>query len=265
MQAGIAEAEAEMERMEATLANNTEIARAKKDFDMKKATYDVEVNTAKAEAELAYSLQVIKQKRILQAVSILLISIFEMLSFQAAVMQQKIKEQEAEVKVVERKQQIEIAEQEIMRKERELVSRVKKPAEAEKFRQEKIVEAQKQRIILEAEAEAEAIAVRGEAEAFAVEAKAKAEAEQMAKKADAWKEYEDAAMIDMLLQKLPQIAAEVSAPLTHANKITMISDGSSELGASKVTGEVMDIMARVPDMVKNMTGVDITNQLNKKG
>lgn len=58
MDSGVAEARAEMERMEAMLANQTEIARAKKDFDMKKATYDVEVNTAKAEAELAYSLQV---------------------------------------------------------------------------------------------------------------------------------------------------------------------------------------------------------------
>lgn len=105
-------------------------------------------------------------------------------------MQQKIKEQAAEVLVVERKQQIEIAEQEIMRKERELDSKIRKPAEAEKFRQEKIAEAQKLRVVLEAEAESEAIAMRGDAEAFAVEAKAKAEAEQMAKKADAWKEYE---------------------------------------------------------------------------
>lgn len=56
--AGMAEAEAEMQRMEAKLANDTEIARAKRDFDLKKATYDVEVNTARAEAEKAYELQV---------------------------------------------------------------------------------------------------------------------------------------------------------------------------------------------------------------
>ena len=66
-------------------------------------------------------------------------------------MQQKIREQETEVKVVERKQQIEIQEQEILRKERELDSRIRKPAEAEKFRCEKLAEAQKQRIILEAQ------------------------------------------------------------------------------------------------------------------
>ena len=54
----MAEAQAEMQRMEAKLANDTEIARAKRDFDLKKATYDTEVNTAKAEAEKAYELQV---------------------------------------------------------------------------------------------------------------------------------------------------------------------------------------------------------------
>ena len=57
----MAEAEAEMQRMEAQLLNDTEIARAKRDFDLKKATYDVEVNTAKAEAEKAYELQVLKK------------------------------------------------------------------------------------------------------------------------------------------------------------------------------------------------------------
>ena len=56
------------------------------------------------------------------------------------------------------------------------------------------------RIVLEAEAEAEAVALKGEAEAFAIEAKAKAEAEQMNKKAEAFKEYKEAAMIDMMLK-----------------------------------------------------------------
>ena len=60
-------------------------------------------------------------------------------------------------------------------------------------------------MILEAEAESEAVRVKGEAEAFAIEARAKAEAEQMAKKADAWKDYQDAAMIDMILETLPKV------------------------------------------------------------
>lgn len=236
MEAGIAEAKAEEQRMQATLLNDTEIARAKRDFDAKKANYDVEVNTAKAEAEMAYELQ-------------------------AAFMQQKIKEQEQQVIVVERMQMIEISQQEIQRKERELDSRIKKPAEAEKFRLETIAEANKQRVILEAQASAEAVAIRGEAEAFAIEAKAKAEAEQMAKKADAWGEYEEAAKIEMVLKAMPKLAAEVAAPLAKMNKITMVSDGSGEIGANKLTREILSVMEAVPEVVDRMTGVNITKRM----
>jgi flotillin len=73
------------------------------------------------------------------------------------------------------------------------------------FRLEKLAEANRNRVILEAEADAESLRVRGEAEAYAIEAKARAEAEQMAKKADAWKDYKEAAMVDMLLDTLPKV------------------------------------------------------------
>merc|ERR1712121_227548 len=109
--ATIAEALAEEQRMEAKLLNDTEIAMSKRDFELKKATYDTEVNTAKAEAEMAYALQ-------------------------AAKVQAKIKEEEMQVKVVERIQNIAIQDQEIVRRERELESKVRKPAEAEKFKLE---------------------------------------------------------------------------------------------------------------------------------
>merc|ERR1711981_495222 len=225
--ATIAEAHAEEQRMEAKLKNDTEIARSKRDFELNKATYDTEVNTAKAEAEMAYGLQEAKVRS-------------------------KIKEEEMQVKVVERQQNISIQEQEIMRKEKELDSKVKKPAEAEKYRLEKIAEAERLKIVLEAEAEAEAKALKG-----------KAEAEQMAKKADAWQEYKEAALVDMMLKVLPKVAAEVSAPLSQVDKITMVSDGDGPVGASKVTGEVLDIMNSLPAMVQNMTGVDIKQRMAK--
>lgn len=180
---------------------------------------------------------------------------------QAASMQQKIKEQEIQVQVVERAQQIEIQEQEIMRKERELDSKVRKPAEAEKFKLEKLAAARKQVIVLEAEAAAEALQLKGEAEAFAIEAKAKAEAEQMAKKADAWNEYGKAAVVEMMLQTIPKVAAEVSAPLSRVNKVTMVANADSEIGASRMTDEVLSIVAKVPDMVQTMTGVDIKKSI----
>lgn len=233
---GIEEAKAEEQRMEAKLKNDTDIAMSKRDFELKKATYDTEVNTAKAEAEMAYALQ-------------------------AAKVQARIKEEEMQVKVVERQQNIAIQEQEIMRKEKELDSKVKKPAEAEKFKLEKLAEAERLRIVLEAEANAEALAVKGEAEAFAIEAKAKAEADQMAKKADAFKEYREAAMVDMMLKVLPQVAAEISGPISQANKITMIASGDGAIGANRITGEVLDIMGSLPDTVKRMTGVDISAKM----
>jgi len=236
----IAEAKADEQRMEAKLSNDTEIARAKRDYELKKAQYDTEVNGAKAEAELAYSLQ-------------------------AAKVQAKIKEEEMQVRVVERQQNIAIQEQEQLRRERELDSKVRKPAEAEKYRLEKIAEAERNRVVLEAEAEAEAQALRGEAEAYAIEVKAKAEAEQMAKKADAWKEYQEAALVDMMLKVLPAVAAEVSTPLAKCKRIQMVSDGDGPVGASKITGEVLEIMNSLPNMVKGMTGVDITQRVGNAG
>merc|ERR1711953_1546478 len=122
-------------------------------------------------------------------------------------------------------------------------------------------EAEKSRTVLEAEAEAEARAVRGEAEAYAIEVKAKAEAEQMAKKADAWKEYKEAAIVDMMMKVLPQVAAEVGAPLAQAEKVTMVSTGDGPVGASKLTGEVLEIMGSLPETVKKLTGVDITGRI----
>lgn len=226
------EAVAEEERMAAKYINDTQMAKAKRDFELKKATYDTEVQTKRAEAELSSALQEAKTR-------------------------QKIKEEQMQIKVVERAQEVHLQNQEIMRREKELNGTVKQPAEAEKFRLEKIAEANRNRLILEAEAEAESIRIKGEAEAASVEAKAKAEANIMTQKAAAWKEFKEAAMMDLYLQTLPKIAAEVAAPLSQTRKVTMISNGKSDVGAAKLTGEVMDIVTRVPEMVHKMTGIDV--------
>lgn len=176
---------------------------------------------------------------------------------QAAKTKQRIMEEQMQVKVIERGQEIAVQAQEMVRRERELDATVKRPADAEKYRLEKMAEANKLRLVMEAEAESEAIRIRGEAEAFAIEAKAKAEASQMAKKAAAWNEYGHAAMVDMMLETLPKVAAEVAAPLSQAKKITMVSNGSGSIGAEKLTEEVLNIVTRVPELVKTLAGVDI--------
>ncbi|KAH8371017.1 hypothetical protein KR093_005931 [Drosophila rubida] len=231
-EAHIKEAIAEEQRMAARFLNDTDIAKAQRDFELKRAAYDLEVQTKKAEADMAYELQAAKTK-------------------------QRIKEEQMQVEVIERTQEIAVQEQEIMRREKELDATVRCPAEAEKYRLEKLAEANKLRVVMEAEAEAESIKIRGEAEAFAIAAKAKAEAEQMAQKADAYREYREAAMVEMLLDTLPKVAAEVAAPLSQARKITMVSSGQGDIGAAKLTGEVLSIVNKVPELVKNITGVDI--------
>uniref|UniRef100_A0A8C9TXI4 Flotillin n=1 Tax=Scleropages formosus TaxID=113540 RepID=A0A8C9TXI4_SCLFO len=234
----IKEALAMQVKVSAQYLNEIEMAKAQRDFELKKASYDMEVNTKKAESEMAYQLQVAKTK-------------------------QRIEEEKMQVQVVERTQQIMLQEQEITRKEKELEAKVKKPAEAEKYKLEKLAEAERLQLIMEAEAEAEAIRMKGEAEAFALEAKGRAEAEQMSKKAEAFKLYKEGAMVDMLLEKLPLMAEEISKPLSAAQKVTMVSNGGSEVGAAKLTGEVLDIMTRLPQAVEKLTGVSIS-QMNKK-
>lgn len=130
--AQIKEAIAEEQRMASRFLNDTEIAKAQRDFELKKAAYDVEVQTKKAEAEMAYELQAAKTK-------------------------QRIKEEQMQIKVVERTQEIAVQDQEMVRRERELEATVFRPAEAEKYRLEKIAEANRNKVMLEAEAEAESV------------------------------------------------------------------------------------------------------------
>ncbi|XP_014670272.1 PREDICTED: flotillin-1-like [Priapulus caudatus] len=223
--------------MRSKYENDIEIARAKREFELNQAIYQTEINMAKAHADLAYDLQ-------------------------AAKTQQKIMDEKMQIKVVERSQQIAVQEQEILRREKELEGQVRRPAEAEKYRLEMLAQAKRNQTILQAEAVAESIRVKGEAEAFAIEAKAKAEAEQMAKKADAWLEYKEAAMVDMVLDILPEIIANVTKPLKKTNRIVMVSSGNSDVGASKLTGEVINIVNQLPTIAKSMTGLDVSSILD---
>ncbi|XP_057160889.1 flotillin-1 isoform X6 [Ursus arctos] len=234
----VEEAKAKQEKVSAQYLSEIEMAKAQRDYELKKAAYDIEVNTRRAQADLAYQLQVAKTK-------------------------QQIEEQRVQVQVVERAQQVAVQEQEIARREKELEARVRKPAEAERYKLERLAEAEKSQLIMQAEAEAESVRMRGEAEAFAIGARARAEAEQMAKKAEAFQLYQEAAQLDMLLEKLPQVAEEISGPLTSANKITLVSSGGGTVGAAKVTGEVLDILSRLPESVERLTGVSIS-QVNHK-
>merc|ERR1719222_1089848 len=230
--AGIREAECEKSAMDIKYSTDTKIEDNSRAFKLQKANFDKEVNSAKAEAQLAYELQ-------------------------AAKIQQKIRNEEIQIQVVERRKQIEIEEHEIKRKEKELMSTVKLPAEAEAFKTQTIAEGMRTKTVEAARADAERVRLIGASEARAIEAVGRAEAEKMRMKASAYKQYGDAAILSLVLEALPQIAAEVSAPLAKTDEIVLIG------GQDRTTAEVSKLCGTLPPAVQALTGVDITGAFSK--
>ncbi|KJE88358.1 flotillin 1 [Capsaspora owczarzaki ATCC 30864] len=235
---GIEAAKASEELFKVKYTNDAHVASAQRTFNVHQAEFDAEVQTSRAQADLAYDLS-------------------------AAKLTQGIREQEIQIQVVERQKQIEVQQQEIARKEKELTAQIAKPAEAERYQIETVAAAKRLQLIYEAEARAEAVRLRGEAEAFAIREKAKAEKEKMLSKAEAYQEYQDAALVGMVLEVLPRVAAEVAHPLTSVKKITMVSSGNGEVGASKLTNELLDIVTQLPPAIEKLTGVNISNSLRR--
>lgn len=229
--AGIREAECEKLKMDAKYAADTKVADSKRQFEMQKAAFDMEVNARKAEAELAYELQSAKER-------------------------QKIRAEEIEIDVVERKKLIDIEEKEILRKEKELIATVKRPAEAQAYKLETLAEGQRTQTVEVARADAEKIRLIGSSEATSIEAVGKAEAERMRLKASAYKQYGDAAMLSLVLETLPKIAAEVSAPLSKTEEIVLVGD-------DRTTSEVSRLISNLPPAVQALTGVDLSKVLTK--
>ncbi|XP_034095645.1 flotillin-2 isoform X2 [Gymnodraco acuticeps] len=225
--AGIREAECKREMMDVKFQADTKMADSKRELELNKASFNQEVNTKKAEAQLAYELQAAKE-------------------------QQKIRLEEIEIQVVQRKKQITIGEREIERTDKELIATVKRPAEAEAYRMQQIAEGHKTKAVLLAQAQAERIRRIGEAEACSIEAVGKAEAERMRLKAEAYQLYGEAAKTALVLEALPMIAAKVAAPLARTNEIVILSGESS-----RVTGEVTRLLAELPVSVNALTGVDL--------
>uniref|UniRef100_A0A3P8WF13 Flotillin n=1 Tax=Cynoglossus semilaevis TaxID=244447 RepID=A0A3P8WF13_CYNSE len=226
--AGIREAECKREMMDIKFLADTKMADSKRELEMQKASFNQEVNTKKAEAQLAYELQAAKE-------------------------QQKIRLEEIEIEVVQRKKQITIEEKEIDRTDKELIAIVKRPAEAEAYKMQQLAEGHKTKRVLTAQAEAEKIRCIGEAEASSIEAVGKAEAEKMKLKAEAYQQYGEAAKTALVLEALPKIAGKVAAPLSKTNEIIILSGDSN-----RVTGEVNRLLAELPVSVNALTGVDLT-------
>ena len=97
----------------------------------------------------------------------------------------------------------------------------------------------------------------GTAEADVIAVKGVAEAEAMAKKAASWKEYNQAAVMQLILQALPEIAKAIAEPLSKTDSITIVSTGGDGAGANKITQDVANVMAQIPPIVQNLSGLDL--------
>ncbi len=247
--AAIAQAETEKEsiikssmaRKEAEVArlqSEAQIAKAQWENEAKKAESQVFVNTKKAQADFSYELE---RNRI----------------------NQELKKEEAKVKQVEKEEAIKIEGLEIARKEKELEATVIKPADARKYQIKAEAEAEEYRIAAEAKGKSEALKLEGLAEADEIRAKGAAEAEAMMKKAQAWEKYTQAAVLDTYIKALPELARAVSEPLSKVDKIVIVG-GDKELGTTKITGQVAQVLAQLPEVVKSLTGADIKEFLKTK-
>jgi flotillin len=257
----IRSAQAKQAGQEAQFVADTKIAEAQRDYQSNVAQYQATVNQKKAEADLAYDLQKFKTGQLVKA-------------------------EEVQVSIIEKQKQIELQQQEIMRKQRELEATVQKPADAERYRVETLANAKKFQLETEAEgsasatkatgfagadvakatgiAEAEANKARGLAEAAVIEAQGKATAEAMRVKAESFKQYNEAAVIEMIVRVLPEVAGKISEPLSKMERMVIINSGNGPGGgASKLTGDVTQIISQLPPILESLTGVKFEKLLEQ--
>ncbi len=267
----IATSEAARRGEEAKLLAETQISQASKEKELKVQSYRKEQEAARATADLAYEIEANKVKKDVMETQMQV----EIVKTQK---ERELAEATMQVEITRKQRAIEIAQQEALRKERELEATVIKEADAEKYRMEKNAEALKFREIQEAQARAEAIKLEGTARADAkrvegmaeveiIREKGKAEAEAMMKKAEAFKQYNDAAVTQMIIERLPELARAVAEPLAKTEKIVIVDQGSQgkNSGAAKLSGYVTDIVTSLPETVEALTGVDIWKAIRNSG
>lgn len=243
----IKKALAEEEGQRAELLRDTNIAEAEKNKELKVASFKKEQDSAKAEADQAYHIQEARSK-------------------QVAV------EEQMKVEIVRKEREIDLEEKEILRREKQYDAEVKKKADADRYSVEQAAEAEKAKRMREAdamqykiEAEAKATAeqkrldglavaeaerAKGEADAEVIRLKGLAEAEAKEKLAEAFAKFGEAAVLDIIVKMLPELAGKVAEPIKSIDKITVVDTGQGE-GATRVSNYVTSLMAMAPEMLSS--------------
>src|SRR6202035_2450087 len=227
----VAKAQADQERVAAETASLAKQAEAQRDLNIKQAAYVEATKKAQAQADKAYEIE-------------------------TNIQQQQVIMEAVRVQQVEREAQVKVQEAEIARRERELIATVLKQAEVERQRIQTLAEAERQRLISEAEGRASSIRAQGEAEAEIIFKKGEAEAKAMNVKAEAYQEYNQAAVLDKLFASMPEIVKALAAPLANVDKITIVSTGNGEAaGMNKITGDIAKMAAQVPALFETLSGM----------
>ena len=238
-EAAVAKAQADQERVLAETLSQAKQAESQRDLEIKKAQYLEVTKKQQAQADKAYDIQ-------------------------TAIMQQQVTTESVRVQQVEKEGQVKVQDAEINRREKELIATVLKQAEIERQRIETLAAAEKQRLIAEAEGHASAIRAQGEAEAEIIFKKGEAEAKAMNVKAEAYQEYNQAAVVDKLITGLPEIVKALAAPLANVDKITIVSTGNGDAaGMNKITGDITKIAAQVPALFETLSGMPLADLLSK--
>jgi len=237
--AATAKALADQERVLAETLSLAKQAESQRDLDVKKAQYLEVTKKQQAMADKAYEIE-------------------------TNIMQQQVVAEAVRVQQAEREAQIKVQEAEISRREKELIATVLKQAEIERQRIETLANAEKSRLTAEAEGHASAIRAQGEAEAEIIFKKGESEARAMNVKAEAYQEYNQAAVVDKLFSGLPDIVRAMATPLANVDKITIVSTGNGDgAGMSKLTGDMAKIAAQVPALFEALSGMQMSELLGK--
>jgi flotillin len=238
-ESAIATTKADQERVLAETLSQAKQAEAQRDLEVKRASYLEAVKRQQAQADKTYEIQ-------------------------THIMQQQLVAESVKVQQIEKEQQIKVQEAEIQRRERELIATVLKAAEVERRRIETLAEAEKQRRIFEAEGRASAIRAEGEAEAEITFKKGDAEARAMTVKAEAYQEWNEAAVVDKLITNMPEVVRALAAPLANVDKITIVSTGNGHnAGMSQVTGDMAAMAAQIPALFETLSGMKMSDLLGK--
>lgn len=248
----IAQAEANKASNEAEVASEQEIAQRNNDLAIKKAGLQVEADTKKAIADAAYEIQKQEQQKTIEAATV---------NAQIAKAEREAELRAKEVDVRQKTLDAEIraqADAERYRQQQEAEAdlfRRQKDAEAKKYEQEQealAMRAQAEAAKYAKEQEAAGIKAVGEAEAAAIRAKAVAEAEGIDRKAEAMKKYGEAAVIEMVMNALPEIAKNVAEPLSKVDHITMYGEGNS----AKLLQDIVNGTTQVTEGISHSMGID---------